>query len=963
MMRLVLWGLLTVCVLVAALTVGDASGFEADLSIESVENPGTGAVLAGENFNISVFLHEGGVPLVESVALYTMFPDGSYLPDGWTFTSGADGWYNDTLTMASPYAGNYVVGICDPDSQDGWGGGDGFFLDSGPIDLLGISTDRQYYSAGDTVWYSVMNDPAVTNVTDVGTIEVFDHKDASVGDLGGDLTGGFELPVNIKPGTYRIRTEFGGLVGSFAVSDVAVFPDRDVYHFGETITVQTSLEDLDASVISPSGNRIYSTVSGRTDINLPGSGDPGWYTLLIMLDGHTVLRESLHVSYCDLWADTTMAVYEPGSLVKMYFSARDIGLGLDEDDLEELDWDMIFHTVGGIERVDDTLDSLSGYDTFVSRSDVVYGETLWDTGADNRIEFYLNISSRTVRRTVPLAFGEPVITVDGASHFGTDEPIVLTISTGISGLRPVWWIRTPGGDVITCDPPAIEGTDPFGRTLMRSGDLVYVAGSYGYIMEPVTSPKKSVEITVEIDGDVVDLTTDGSGSAILYHEALESGTYTITVTAHGYPAANHLFGVSGGALDLTFSGPSVVVAGEEIDYTLTVASGGEAVDAEVDYRVEFLGSVIDSGVSDGEIAVGMPDSDGTVTITGSAVVNGTVVTGSMDVAVTTSAVYIELAGGDVSGGSTLTIAYALPNASSSASIEFEALGIASGVLAQKQGKFTFEIPVNWPGTGVTIAVRAYDGGRMMEGSIELASSGTVVLSAPADPEVGYSAIDFTAISPGAEGVFLGGTMAVVDLQGAVITSNNLTSSSGTVNVDLEAGTYTVMFSGTFLTPGGIEPVSGQTSVHVRAPEEHEDDGFALMELLALVLAVVILGLLVALAGSQRKIRELKKSDRKHTKRAKKLKKKLIELEALLPSEEGHTVPPKRPAVAKDVEKEEEPEEEEDVEPAPPTSTPVRDELTMATEAPCPMCGEAVYIPAKRPATVRCADCSFEFIVE
>jgi len=904
MMRWVLWGLLTVCVLVAALTVGDASGFEADLSVESVENPGTGAVLSGEDLNVSVFLHEGGVPLVESAALYMMFPDGSYLPVGIeTFTSNADGWSNKTLRVVSPYAGNYVFGICDPDNQDGWGGGDGFFLDSGSLDLLGVSTDRQYYSAGDTVWYSVMNDPAVTNVTDVGTIEIFDDMDASISEPLDDVSGGFELPVDIEPGTYRIRTEFGGLVGSFAVSDVVVFPDRDVYHFGETITVMTSLEDLDTSVMSPSGDIIYSTVSRRTDINLPGSGDPGLYTLLMILDGHIVFREKLHVSYCDLWADTTMDVYEPGSLVKMYFSARDIGLGLDEDDLEELDWDIISHTVGGIERVDDTLDSLYGYDTFNTRTDVVYGETLWDTGADNRIEFYLNISSRTVRKTVPLAFGEPVMTVDGASHFGTDEPIELTISTGISGIRPVWWMRTPGGDVITRNPPAIEGTDPFGRTLMRSGDLVYIAGSSGYTMEPVTSPKKGVDITVEIDGDAVDLTTDGSGRAILYHEALEAGTYKITVAADGYPAADHLFAVSGDALDMTFTGPSVVVAGEDVDYTMTVTSGGEAVDAEVYYAVGFLGSVIDSGVSDGEIAVGMPDSDGTVTLTGSAVVNGTVITGSMDVAVTTSAVYIELAGGVVSGGSTLTIAYALPNASSSASIEFVARGIASGALAQKQGKFTFGIPVGWSGTGLTVAVRAYDGGRMMEGSIELASSGIVVLTAPEDPEAGYSAIDFTAISPGVEGVFLGGTLVVMDLQGAVITSNNLTSSSGTVNVDLEAGTYTVVFSGTFLTSRGIEPVTGQTSINVKAPEEHEDDGFALTELLALVLAVVVLGLLVALAGSQRKIRELKKSDRKHTKRAKNLKKKLADLEALLPSEEGHTVPTKRPAVIEDVEEE------------------------------------------------------------
>ena len=140
-----------------------------------------------------------------------------------------------------------------------------------------------------------------------------------------------------------------------------------------------------------------------------------------------------------------------------------------------------------------------------------------------------------------------------------------------------------------------------------------------------------------------------------------------------------------------------------------------------------------------------------------------------------------------------------------------------------------------------------------------------------------------------------------------------------------------------------------------------------MELLTLVLVVVILGLLVALAGSQRKIRQLKASDDKHKKRVVKLKKRFTDLEALLPSEEGHTVPARRPAEAEDIEEEElaapPVEEEEEVEAEPSTSSPVRDELTMATEAPCPMCGEAIYIPAKRPATVRCADCSFEFIVE
>ncbi len=975
-MSWVVRGLMIVCILTIAMAAGGASGFEADLTMESVDHPGTGALLPGGDVNMTVFVHDGGTPLIDSAALYTMFPDGSYLPEGWPFTSEADGWFNVSLATSYPYAGTYVYSVCDPDSQDGWGGGDGFFLDSVSLDLLGVTTDRTFYAPGDTVWYSVLNDLAVTNVTDVGTIEVYDDQHSSVSDPLEGPEGGFEIPLTYDPGIYELRTEFGGLIGTFTVSDVSVFPAKDIYHFGETITVHTSL-DLDMSVISPSGSVQNSNIYETTDVALPGSGDPGFYTLTMLLDGVTMFRDRIHVSYCDLWADTTMDVYEPGSLTKTYFSARDIGMGL--DDFEELDWDVIYNTVDGVERVQDQLNKLNGYDTFTSVPDVVYGDSLWATGADNRIEFYLNISSRTVRKTVPLAFGEPIITVEGATHFGTDEPLKLTISTEILGERPVWWIRTPHGDVTSYVPPMSEGTDPFDRPLMRVGDLIYFVESSGYTIEKVSSPVRNVDIEVEVGSEETDLTTDGSGKAVLFHGSMEEGSHSISISSVGYPTTRHIVSVSGGSRSLSFIGPEIVVAGEDADYNVVVMDSNESVTARVDYVAEFLDGAFDAGTTEEEITITMPESDGTVRLLGSAVVNGSLVTGSLDIEVTSSQVFIEHVGKYPvrRSGNGFMIRYAVPNVTEDAVIEYEALGgLRSGNLSSSVGDFRIYVPSGWDDDFVKVTVRAFDNGRAVEGSIVLYFEGWAEVHVPTSVENRKTFVLGYQTNPwGGDGEFLGAFLTIRQdhRYDTIAKSYNVTSPNGTVMVtDLVAGDYTVTLTAQYLTSDGIETMDTHVPLHVKeAVSDDDDDGFDIMYLVAMVLIVVILVLLIALAGSQRKIRKLKKDDEKHTRRAKKFKKKLEELEALLPSEEGHRIPARRPSrivdeIEEEVEEEmeEEPGEEVEVsEPEPPTSEAVDDEVSMATEAPCPMCGVAVYIPAKRPATVRCAGCSFEFIVE
>jgi hypothetical protein len=962
-MRWVGWYLL-VSVVFMMIAAGPVSGFEGDLTIDSVEHPGTGAVLPGGRVNVSVYLHDAGLPVEDSFTLYIRFPDGSYLPEGTLMLTDADGWKNVSVPFVSPYSGDYIFSICDPDLQTGWGGGSGFFLDSAPIDLLGISTDRQCYRAGDPVWYSVVNDPLVTNVSDVGTLEVFGAGDLFIGEIGEDASGGFELGTDIDPGIYTIRSETGGLEGTFAVSDIEVFPRNDIYHFGETINVTTRIaETMSASLISPDGSIEYTTISGPTDIVLPATGSPGSYSLIVTLDGNTTFREVLYVSHSDLWADTKMEVYEPGSLVKMYFSARDIGLGL--DGFEEFEWDIIYNTVSGPVKVDDGHDDTSGTDTFTTRADVVYGRPLWDTGTDNRIDLYLNISSGTVRRTIPLTFGQPTISIEGGPRFGTNEEIELTIVTELRGQRPLWTIRTADGDVVSHEPPVKIGTDPFGRDLMRIDDLIYVAESVDYSIETVAAPMPGVDITVHLKDMITDITTDGSGSAVLRSGPLEEGEYTIAVngTHDEMPDATYMIIVSEEALDIGIDGPAVAFAGETVDYDVNVTSGGSLVAAEIDYVITFGEILIAAGATDGDITFTMPDAVGDVHVACSAAVDGITVFASLDVTLVGGEVYLGLGNGSVTAGSAFTVLYSTAFATGGTNISYMVEGIDSGTLSTSDGAFLVEVPEVWTDGEVRVSVRAYDAGRVFSATLVLPLEGTANLAFPDDPKTGPTAISYSMAPPRSEGVFISGTIAMIDRNGAVIAQVSLNTATGTVIIDLAEGISTLELTASYLTSGGIERIVHTEPIQVAgdAPDDEEKDEFELSLYLALVLILVIIGLVIALAGSQRKIREMKAKSAVHDKKVGKLKKKLKSLEDMLPSEEGHRI--RREKVPDEEEEVEEEPDEEPEEPATPAPKPMKDDKTWAVEAPCPMCGDAVYIPAKRPATVRCADCSFEFIVE
>ncbi|HID73942.1 MAG TPA: hypothetical protein EYP43_02695, partial [Thermoplasmata archaeon] len=767
---------------------------------------------------------------------------------------------------------------------DGWGGGTGFVAGTAEIAVVGVSTPRANYRPGECVTFAVVSDVGLTNVSDTGTVRLFDGQDRLVMTAGEGPAGVFDLPTDLPPGRYRLETERGSLSGSFAVSDVSLLPEREIYPLGGTLTVATTLDGLTATLITPSGERSTYEVDGTTDIPLT-TDEVGDHNLVVRGDGVLYLRRNVHITVCDLWLDTNREIYEPGAEVKVHFAVRDIGVSIGE--VPPVVLDLVCQTPNGTIRVSKTLQQTSGALSFITPADVLPGDVLWPMGRSNRIEIYLNVSAHQVSRCIPLVFSSPGVDID-VPVAGDDEEIMMDLTTGVWGRRPVWSLTAFGDTIVSRSPPVRLGTDPSGRAIYRVDRAMIIAESVSFVPEEVEAPVPYVRLNYTVGTVTGTVVTDRLGMAVVRLDPMPEGQYEIHVMSvdGSVPPANHILTVTGAGRTIVADAPMAMRAGDTAKIAVGLISGGEEVQGTIHYVVSFGGLLLSSGtVEDRTVTVTAPDADSTMTITLVSEVDGVPVTAEHDIEVVTSPIYLEHVDGEAIPDGNVTLAYAFLTDGNASDLSYSS-PFGNGSLDAGEGTLTVGIPSTWDGSMFRLVLLGYDGLHRIGTAITLMRPPSVSISEPSDYPGGI-AVAYASAASG-EGTYIEGRYRVISQDGSTVREGLLDNASGILQLDLPPGAYSLVVRVSYLRSDGICQAEGTMGLYV-APSEGGAETLDLGLYLTLVLLVVIAGLVIVTLGTYRRAVSLGRRLRNAEKRAAKISKRLRSLENLIPSEEGHVI--------------------------------------------------------------------------
>lgn len=963
--------LLTGIICLAFVAARGAEAYEAEIDITNADAPSVNAVRPLSVIDVSIFLHSNGSALRNMrTDLYLLSPTPGAVPGAMEIVTDDEGWSNTTLSVALRVAGEIRVSVCDRSRSFGLGGVDGFYLASDAIPVVGIATERSFYRPGEVVAFHVINDPDLTNVTEPGEVLLVPDNGTSSTVVGDGPSGSFALPQDTPPGLYWLLSEDGGLSGTFGVSDVALLPELEVYPLGGTVTIDTSMSGLTATIVRPDGEWLTYGISKATEVQLPdeGSGD---HLVIVDRGGVILLKERVHVVPCDLWVAPEQEVYAPGSEVRVHFAARDIGVGL--SGFSSFDYDLYYYDGDGEHKVSATLQQTSGVIVLDAPEAPLTAQSLRALGKCHRVEMRLNIGGETVLRAIPLTFGTGEIDLDPPVSHGRKD-IVVDIATIIAGERPLWTIWTVDGPVTTAAPPVALGVDPMGRAMARFDRNVLAFDHIDAVEETVESPLPGVEVTCRLvsDQSVATLITDAIGKATYWSRGGDPGTDWVEATATVPFEMSSRVPVTVNAHELEFAvdGPDLVKAGESFSLDVAVLEDGVETSASVHFLLSVEGMILLSGkTNDGSISLVAPDIDGLAVLSLSTSVGGTPLAGEHVVIVVSSGLYVALAGGTVAPREYLRITYAFTGGELDELTYSSAFGsgaLTGTAIQGTSGSILLRVPGPWDGTEEVIRFTARGDGRVAEAMLNVRRE--VAVDVTITERSGNLVFELDLDLPhGAE--FTSANFTVLDPQGDAAIHLVLDEvDNGTQHFLLSptAGLYTIEVSITYLTTGGLGTVLHSEAYSHVPIEGDRDDGLFVADLagtFVLVLGIAMIAVIIIAVGAMRRSSDYRRRFEQESAKRAKLGARLKRLEALLPSEEGQVrIEPELSEIDEET-GHDTPAPLESKPQSPVARKPSRSAPAESAEAPCPMCGEKMFIPGHRPVTVRCAGCSFEFIVE